>query len=167
MGKIQEDLSPCPRHPHPHLSHCGYFLDWRAFSPNFLPEWPLNFFVSMIHQGIWFSPSTFLGYFVLLSWYWGIITVPEFLHEQAKGLRTHDLKLLTYLLTLSSLRQPWVAGSSSIILTTLLAIPMPCSSSLNGPSNECHQQPGASPDSSVSGRVESSFSLMGEGPEKW
>jgi len=41
--------------------------------------------------------------FVLLNQYWGFVTVPGFLHERAKGVRTHDWKSLMYLLTMSSL----------------------------------------------------------------
>ena len=60
-----------------------------------------------------------------------------------------------------------VAGSSPFTLTTSLAIPIPSSSSSNGPSNLGRWQPGASPGGSVFGQVQSSFGLIGEGPELW
>ena len=41
----------------------------------------------------------------------------------------------SYLLTLSSLKQPGMARFLPFTLTTSLAIPTPCSSSSNGPSN--------------------------------
>jgi len=62
-------------------------------------------------------------------------TVPGFLHERAKRVRTHDWKSPTHHLTLTSLRQSGVAGSSPFTLTTSLVIPIPSSSSSNGPSN--------------------------------
>ena len=58
-----------------------------------------------------------------------------------------------------------VAGSSPFTLTTSLAIPIPSSSSSKGPSNLRRWQPGASPGGSVFGQVQSSFGLIGEGPE--
>jgi len=52
--------------------------------------------------------------FVLLNRYWGIVTVPGSIHYGSR---------------------PEVAGSSPSTLTTSLAIPVPSSSSSNGPSN--------------------------------
>jgi len=52
--------------------------------------------------------------FVLLNRYWGIVTVPGSIHYGSR---------------------PGVAGSSPSTLTTSLAIPVPSSSSSNGPSN--------------------------------
>ena len=49
------------------------------------------------------------------------------------GARTHDWESLTCLLSLSSPRQPGVAGSSPFTLTTSLAIPVVSSFSSNGP----------------------------------
>ena len=46
--------------------------------------------------------------------------------------RTPDVESPTDLLTLSSLGQPWVAGSSPFTLTMLMAIPIHSSSSSNG-----------------------------------
>jgi len=46
--------STVPMHPQPQTFNRQLFLDFRA---NFFPEWPLNFFVSMIHQVIWPSPG--------------------------------------------------------------------------------------------------------------
>jgi len=56
-------------------------------------------------------------------------------------------------LTLTSLRQPGVAGSSPSTITMSLAIPIPSSSSPNGLSNWRRWLPGASPGCSVSGQV--------------
>ena len=67
--------------------------------------------------------------------YWGFVTfkVPGFPHERAEVGRTYYLESPADLLNLSSLSQPGVTGSSLCTLTTSLAIPVPSSSSSNGP----------------------------------
>ena len=87
--------------------------------------------------------------FVLLSQHWGIVKVPRFPRKPDKGARTHDLESPTYLLTLSSLRQPGVAGCSSFTLTTSLAIPVPFSSFSNGPTPTTLRTRGFCPGGSV------------------
>jgi len=100
--------------------------------------------------------------FDLFDWYWGIVPVPEFRHERAKGARTHVWESPTYLLALSALsplsggqgkevlggtgrggegvQETRVAGPSA--LTTSLAILIASSSYLNGPTLP-RWQPGA------------------------
>ena len=75
----------------------------------------------------------------LLNRYWGIVTVPGSIPYGSR---------------------PGVAGSSPCTLTTSLAIPVPSSSSSNGPSNY-------SVDNPSSGQVQSSFGLIGESPKWW
>jgi len=53
--------------------------------------------------------------------------------RSSQGARTHDSELPTYFLALSSPREAGVAGYSPYTLTVLLAIPIPSSSSSNGP----------------------------------
>ena len=62
--------------------------------------------------------------------------------DRSRGVMTSEprgtqprLRISTYPPALSSLRQPGVAGSSPITLTTSLAMSILSSSSLNGPSN--------------------------------
>jgi len=97
-----------------------------------LPAW--NFFVALNNfhcsvKGLLLCVALF---YQLLGNQW---TAPGFLHERAKRARTHDWKSPTHHLTLTSLRQPGVVGSSPCTLTTSMAIPIPSSSSSNGPSN--------------------------------
>jgi len=87
--------------------------------------------------------------FVLLNQHWGIVKVPRFPRKPDKGARTHDLESPTYLLTLSSLRQPGVAGCSTFTLTTSLAIPVPFSSFSNGPTPTTLRTRGFCPGGSV------------------
>ena len=86
---------------------------------------------------------------------------------RAKGARSHDSESLTYLLTLSSIGQPGVAGSSSFTLTTSLTIlvpPLPLRTDQQLP----RWRPGAfALVAQLSGRVQSSFGLIGEGPKFW
>jgi len=50
-------------------------------------------------------------------------------------------------------------------LTMSLAIPIPSSSSSNGPTINAVENQGQSPSSSVPGQIQSLFGFIGEGPE--
>jgi len=84
---------------------------------------------------------------------------PGFSSPVSQGGQTHDPRSLISLLTLSPVREPGVSGSSPCNLTKLtsLAILIFSFSSSNGPTTTALS----------SEKVQSSFSLIGEGPEWW
>ena len=66
-----DDAVTVPMHPRPRPFTLQLFLDFCAI---FSPEWPLIFWIIMIHQVIWPSPGTLVSY---LLWLPIVLTVLE------------------------------------------------------------------------------------------